>query len=229
MPNHHKIITMTKLALYDKNNGAADRAANEYFRHDYIYKKNLGTRLAVIVGGILLLAIHWTRLIFVNGVDVFDLDIITVMRDSVLVLLVIVAFYSFVGTIQGTREYHLIQKRLQKYQEMLQLLENEGTPPVVNEAEDNERRELEARERERQERRERRQRREQELNAARNARNARSYDDPLANVSARALSSTNRPRTVIRSSRDANAPSRDSTIPPVRPRNLNNPNDKPLR
>ena len=124
MDNRKKVITMTKLALYDKHEGAADRAANEYFRHDYIYKKNLGTRLAVGVAGVLILLIYWLRIILLDGMDVLQMDIQSYLTDSVLFLVALLAVYSLIGTIQGTREYYLIQKRLENYNFLVRQLEN---------------------------------------------------------------------------------------------------------
>ena len=123
MVNQKKIITMTKLALYDKHEGAADRAANEYFRHDYIYRKNLGTRLAVGVAGFLILLIYWLRVILLDGVDILQMDVRQYLTDSVLFLVALLAVYSLIGTIQGTREYYLIQKRLEKYNSLVRQLE----------------------------------------------------------------------------------------------------------
>jgi len=123
MVNQQKIITMTKLALYDKHEGAADRAANDYFRHDYIYRKNLGTRLSVGLGGIIILAIYWLRVIFVDGVDVFELYIQHHLFESITFILALIALYSLIGTVQGTREYYLVQKRLERYQGMMRFLE----------------------------------------------------------------------------------------------------------
>jgi len=114
---------MTKLALYDKHDGPADRAANDYFRHDYIYRKNLGTRLSVGFGGMIILAIYWLRVIFMDGVDVFELHLQTHIFESIVFILALMAVYSLIGTIQGTREYYLIQKRLERYQGMLRYLE----------------------------------------------------------------------------------------------------------
>ena len=119
----NKIILMTKLALYDKHDGTADRAANEYFRHDYIYKKNLGTRLAVGFGGLLLLAIYWLRVVLLDGVDILQIDIRQAITDSLLFLVAILAVYSLIGTIKGTREYYLIQKRLDRYDAIVRQLE----------------------------------------------------------------------------------------------------------
>ena len=117
MINEQKIITMTKLALYDKHEGTADRAANDYFRHDYIYKKNLGTRLAVGFGSVVILIIYWLSAIFVGDeIDVFEMNIQEHLMESVFFVLAVIAVYSLIGTIQGTREYYLIQKRLDIYQ-----------------------------------------------------------------------------------------------------------------
>lgn len=126
MVNQQKIIIMTKLALYDKHDGPADRAANDFFRHDYIYKKNLGTRIAVGFGGMLILALYWISVLFEGDVDVFELNVQDYLLESFLFILALLAVYSVVGTIQGTREYYLIQKRLTTYQTHLRNLERGG-------------------------------------------------------------------------------------------------------
>ena len=123
MSNKNKIILMTKLALYDKHTGQADRAGSEYFRHDYIYKKNLGTRIAVGIGGILLLVIYWLRVILLDGVDILQLDVRHHIIQSVLFLVVLLVAYSVIGTIKGTRDYYLMQKRLNRYGQLIKQLE----------------------------------------------------------------------------------------------------------
>ena len=127
MVNQQKIITMTKLALYDKHDGPADRAASDYFRHDYIYKKNLGTRLAVGFGSVLILVLYWIGVIFEDGeIDIFELDFRAYLIDSFLFVMAVLAVYSLIGTIQGTREYYLVQKRITQYQTYLRHLERGG-------------------------------------------------------------------------------------------------------
>ncbi|MCL2605048.1 MAG: hypothetical protein FWD90_11275 [Defluviitaleaceae bacterium] len=118
-----KIIVMTQLALYDKHEGHADQLANDYFRHDYIYRKNLGTRFAVGFGGFIMLGLYWARNIFIDGADLFELDFTTHLYDSILFILAILAVYSLIGTIQGTREYYLVQKRLTRYHALVRQLE----------------------------------------------------------------------------------------------------------
>jgi hypothetical protein len=118
-----KIIVMTQLALYDKHKGHTDQLANDYFRHDYIYRKNLGTRFAVGFGGFIMLGFYWARNIFIDGADLFELDFTTYLYDSILFILALLAVYSLIGTIQGTREYYLVQKRLTRYHALVRQLE----------------------------------------------------------------------------------------------------------
>ena len=115
---------MTKLALYDKHEGPGDRMVNDYYRHDYIYRKNLGTRFAVGFGGLILLAFYLIQTILIEDTDVFELDFSGILIDSILFLAAILAVYSVIGTIQGTREYYLVQKRLEKYRELVTWLDN---------------------------------------------------------------------------------------------------------
>ena len=118
-----KIITMTQLAVYDKHEGTGDRAGSEYFRHDYIYKKNLGTRIAVGIGGFILLVLYWGRVLVIDGADILQMDIRQYLTNSILVLVALLVVYSLIGTIQGTREYYLMQKRLDNYHSLMKRLE----------------------------------------------------------------------------------------------------------
>ncbi|MCL1862513.1 MAG: hypothetical protein FWF78_02985 [Defluviitaleaceae bacterium] len=219
MVNQQKIITMTKLALYDKHEGTHDREANDYFRHDYIYRKNLATRISVGIGGVLILALYWLRVVFVDGIDIFEIDIQYHATDSILFIIALVAFYSVIGTVQGTREYYLVQKRLNRYQNMLRFLEEgdvrvrkpQAAPeekPDEHEHERERRRAAAARNRERERERER---------------VKKENNDPLANVSARALSSGSRPRTPL-TPRPSQRPSQRSPLV----RLSDSPKDSPL-
>jgi hypothetical protein len=118
-----KIIAMTKLALYDKNEGEEDRRANEFFRHDYIYKKNAVTRMCVGAGAAVLIGLYWLRMFFIDGVDLFGLDLNVYFREAALFMLAVLAVYSVIGTIQGSRQYYLIQKRLKRYSALLHQVE----------------------------------------------------------------------------------------------------------
>jgi len=121
--NKNKIAIMAKMAVYDKRHGEADRAVFAYFRRDYIYRKNMWTRLCVSIGAVFLLAVYWLHQIFIYGVDIQEINIEQSVTQSVLFLLAVMAFYTFIGTIQGTIQYHQVQKRMERYIAMIQRLE----------------------------------------------------------------------------------------------------------
>ncbi len=123
MTNKQKIITMSKLALYDKREGDTDRAVFGHFRHDYIYRKNLGTRLCVGAGAAVLVVAYWLQQVVTVGLETIMLDLSKNITDSILFVLMVLAVYTVIGTVQGTRQYYLAQKRLDKYYGMLRILE----------------------------------------------------------------------------------------------------------
>jgi len=134
---------MSKLARYDKHSGSTDRAANDYFRHDYIYRKNLATRLAVGFGAILIQALYWLRIIFIDGVDLFEINLQQHIQDSVLFILAVLAVYTVIGTLQGTREYYLVQKRIKDYEQLVDDMERlnereERNKQIISSLEDDE-------------------------------------------------------------------------------------------
>lgn len=123
MVNKNKVIIMSKMALHDKRYGESDRAAYSYFRRDYIYRKNVWTRICVSVGAVFLLGIYWLYEIFIYGVDLNAIDIQQSVMDSVLFLIAVMAVYTFIGTVQGTHEYHKIQKRMDHYMALMERLD----------------------------------------------------------------------------------------------------------
>ena len=134
MLNKTKIILMTRMAIYDKHHAEADRAVFSYFRRDYIYRKNMWTRLCVAFGSIILLALYWLHQIFIYGIDLQEIDIQQSVLDSVLFLIAVMALYTLIGTIQGTAQYHQVQTRMERYLSMLQRIERVPDSPEDTEA-----------------------------------------------------------------------------------------------
>jgi len=123
MVNKDKIILMAKMAVQDKRHGDSDRKVFSYYRRDYIYRKNMWTRLYVGIGAGFLLVFYWLYQIFVYGVNLQELDIRQSVTDSVLFLLAMMALYTLIGTIQGTHQYYRVQKRMGRYMAMMKRLE----------------------------------------------------------------------------------------------------------
>ena len=122
-----KIRLMSKMALYDKKGFQKDAEANEYFRHDFIYKKNMSMRFYVGIGILILVAFYALRVMSVAEGDIFSLDFQAEIMRIVVFVVIVVLFYSFVGTIIFTREFLASQKRVKAYFGLMRELH--GEPP----------------------------------------------------------------------------------------------------
>jgi len=118
-----RIITMTHLAAYDKNKAAGDNRVNSYFLHDYIYKNNMLTRIAVITGCIILIAFNLLHRIFNEFLDITTLDYVAELKKYGLFVLAAALFYTVIGSIKSVRDYHLCQKRIKEYTGRIEKLE----------------------------------------------------------------------------------------------------------
>jgi hypothetical protein len=123
MLNKKRIIIMTKLAIYDQKFGIKDKKSNEYYRHDYIYRKNMWTRLSASLGAVFIIIIYWIYQLFVVKVNYLDIDYKKAGINAAVFILVTMAVYTVIGTILEARQYSIGQKRLKAYMRMLALLD----------------------------------------------------------------------------------------------------------
>jgi len=118
-----KIATMAKLAVYDKKGFEKDVVtANHYFRHDYIYKKNMQMRFWLGVGCLILALFYALRLFETDGIDIFALDFQAEFVRLLTFALIVMVAYSALGTIIFTREFLIAQKRVNAYFELMKEL-----------------------------------------------------------------------------------------------------------
>jgi len=130
MVDKEKIIIMTNLAIYDKNHGGADRRANTFFRHDYVYWKNFWARLYALLGSLILVAFYIIDKIVINGEDLFEIDY---RAEGIRILVFVVSVMviaSLISSLKSTREYSIIQKRLDSYLKLTEKLEGKGEEPA---------------------------------------------------------------------------------------------------
>jgi hypothetical protein len=123
MYDEKKILIMTKLALYDKRHGEQDRKCNEFFRHDYIYKKNMWTRLCSALGAVAILAIYWANKLLVVKVDILEVNFKQEALNAGIFIIAIMAVYTLIGTASAARQYAQVQERLKAYFNMLAALD----------------------------------------------------------------------------------------------------------
>ena len=126
--NKKRIILMTKLAIYDQKYGSRDKKDNEYFRHDYIYRKNMWTRLFSSVGAVIILAVYWIYQIFALNQSFLEIDYQKAGIEAAIFILAVMALYTIIGTIRETVQYTKGQRRLKNYMRMLYMLDRVREP-----------------------------------------------------------------------------------------------------
>lgn len=123
-----KIAIMAKLAVYDKKGFEKDvEAANHYFRHDFIYKKNMQMRFWLGVGCLILALFYFMYLMAVDGADIFTLNFQAEFVKLITFVLIVMFAYSALGAVIFTREFVLAQRRVNDYFELMQELDEVGT------------------------------------------------------------------------------------------------------
>jgi len=123
-----RVIMMTKLAIYDQQYGPRDRKDNEYYRHDYIYRKNMWTRLCAAIGAVIILAFYWMYQIFALGKSFLEINYQRAGINAAILVLVIMAVYTIIGTVKETARYAKSQRRLKNYMRMLYMLDRVREP-----------------------------------------------------------------------------------------------------
>ena len=123
MVNPRRIIIMSQLALYDKGQGRADKKADRLFRRDYIYKQNMWTRFYASIVVVIGLICYWVYRYFTTDMDLFNLDLNSMLMQALFVLGVTLFIFTVIGTIKATADYQSAQGRLKRYYKMLDYLD----------------------------------------------------------------------------------------------------------
>jgi hypothetical protein len=118
-----KIRLMSKLAIYEKNYGTIDEKINGYYKSDYVYLQNWWARISAAIAGFIIVGMFLLYKIFIEKVDIFDLDYkLYGIRIGIFILILIV-FYSFLSSYVYNKRYEESQKRIKNYLEMLKQLD----------------------------------------------------------------------------------------------------------
>jgi len=126
MTSEEKIIIMTQLAIYDKKYGEADKEATSFFRHDYVYWKNFWNRFYALIGCFIIIGFYAFNRIFVNGEDIFEVDFRLEGFRALTFIVIVMFICSTISSLKSTREYSIIQKRLDKNLKLTEKLEGKG-------------------------------------------------------------------------------------------------------
>lgn len=124
MIDEKKIILMTKLAVQDKRYGREDRRITSYYKEDYRYINNFGTRLGVfiVVAGFILLDL----LSKIEEGAVIPQNMTDIIKDYLLpygiVMIIVLLIYTAISTCVYSSKYVKANKRMNAYYHTLKEL-----------------------------------------------------------------------------------------------------------
>ena len=134
MHDGEKIILMSRVAVYEKNEGADDKKKMTYFMNDYVYRKNSRMRFGVVIGCLLLVMLYFFYLHAVEQVDfITGLDYWEELRNIAVFVITVVVGYSVLGTTIYMLDYKKSEKRIAEYKECLQMLDPDYKEPKPKE------------------------------------------------------------------------------------------------
>ncbi len=117
--NTRKIVLMSQLAIYEKKYGKGDFEKSNYYKEDYIYLKNMWTRVFAMLGGIILITIFCLLMLGTVGLDKTINYILDNHKLFAYFIVAIFIFYTVLGRIIYSKEYVRSQKRLESYARLL--------------------------------------------------------------------------------------------------------------
>lgn len=122
MLNNRKIRLMTKLAIYEKEDGKEDIRLGKYYRLDYVRYQMLKTLVAVTFGYLILVLLT----ILYNAeyliAEAVKLDYAAIGRTMLGIYLMLVLVFVGLAGIGYTVKYNRSRKKLAKYYQMLKRL-----------------------------------------------------------------------------------------------------------
>jgi Ni,Fe-hydrogenase I cytochrome b subunit len=120
MRENDKIALMAKIALHKKQN--CDKMARDYYRWDYIYKKNSRMRLFVFAGCVIALIFKYLYVAAVLQTPMLSLNHWSEFINSSIFILAVVAGYTILGSVIHFAEYSRFARAEEKLQEMTNML-----------------------------------------------------------------------------------------------------------
>ena len=118
---------MSKLAIYEKHDATRDLHKRNYFRHDYVYKKNVSLRFFTLIGGVIVVVFYLIHQFAMDNADLFTMDWTAEAKRVIFIMVGILLLYSLIGTIKYNIEYEASMKRLKRYNALISLLDKEDS------------------------------------------------------------------------------------------------------
>jgi uncharacterized membrane protein len=122
--NKEKVKIMTNLAIYEKNVGKEDFTVNGHFKSNYISYNNFKTRLGILVAMCIILGGDLMRRVTRDLNSLGDINYISLGIKYLVILVVVLAFYTVISTIIYRKRYRSAEIRIAKYKKLLNKLDD---------------------------------------------------------------------------------------------------------
>ena len=119
MLNNQKVRLMTKLAIYEKEDGKEDIRLGRYYRIDYVRYQILKTIVAVTFGYLILILLTILYNIEYLIAEAVVLDYATIGKTILGIYLMILLVFGGAAGIGYTIKYNQSRKKLAKYYQLL--------------------------------------------------------------------------------------------------------------
>jgi len=119
MLNNKKIRLMTKLAIYEKEDGKEDIRLGRYYRLDYVRYQLLKTIVAVTFGYLILVLLTILYNVEYLIAEAVHLDYAAIGRTMLGIYLILLFTFGGLSCIGYTIKYNRSRKKLAKYYQML--------------------------------------------------------------------------------------------------------------
>lgn len=122
MLNEEKVILMSKMAIYEKNQGKRDFKVNKYFRTDYVGLNMINTAIMATLLYIIFLA----AIVIVNIekilLDIASIDLLAVGRTALIWYILFMVAYLIIAFVVYSLRYQAAKKQIKDYDENLRKL-----------------------------------------------------------------------------------------------------------
>ena len=123
LEREERIIAMTKLAVLDKNYAFKDKKASDYFKHDFVYKRNFRSRFLAVLGAIIVLIFSYVHRVFINHENIMALNFKAEgIKIGAFIMLVLV-LYTIISSIIANKEHAKSQQRLKMANKLMKYID----------------------------------------------------------------------------------------------------------
>lgn len=122
MLSENKIRLMTKIAVYEKTEGAKNARMNAYFRGDYLSSQMRRSFLCATVSFLILLAVYCYYGFEELMLSIYSMDLMSFFGRIIVIYLLYTAAVLILTYVVYTRRYSRMQKQVQRYYKMLSVM-----------------------------------------------------------------------------------------------------------